>query len=129
MRSKFTPKSVVAGETKELLKKLDDPVYASVFDALAKKDVGLCFLQLHRAALQGKLGDDCQVVKDVCTLLADKVRRDDSDNVNLKYGVRYTTDYLNFCILLRSYGAASNQHYGLFRAQFPAPSSRHSTLR
>lgn len=100
MRRKFTPKSLVAGEMKELLTQFEDPVFAGVFDALAKQDVGLCFLQLHRAAVDGKLGNDRQLVKDLCGLLADKVRRDSSDNPNLKYGVRYTHDYLNFCILL-----------------------------
>ncbi|KAF7293649.1 hypothetical protein MIND_01144800 [Mycena indigotica] len=58
----------------------------------------------------------------MCVVLADTLQRKDTTK---KFGVRYPKDYLNFCILLRSYGAQSAKQFALIAGQLPMPSPRH----
>lgn len=46
-------------------------------------------------------------------MLIDEVSRRTSDNRNLKYGMRYTRDYMNFMVLNRSCGPNSARQFGL----------------
>lgn len=50
---------------------------------------------------------------EICKVLIDEVSRRTSDNRNLKYGMRYTRDYMNFMVLNRSCGPNSARQFGL----------------
>ena len=79
---------------------------------------------LYKYAIDGKLKGH-QTFIDICDVMADRVRRLSDDNPNLKYGQRYTQNYLNFMTLMRSYGQNSARQYGILTAQIVGPSSRH----
>ena len=59
---------------------------------------------------------------DICTVLAEQVRRASSGNDKLKNGIRYLHDYLNFMTILRSYGHQSAQQYAILSSQLGGPS-------
>lgn len=64
-------------------------------------------------------------VMDVCTALSDRIVRENSPDLNKKYGIRYTKSLLDFMIIMRGYGQNSNRQYGIFSATFGGPSVRH----
>ena len=118
------PKSLTSLETHALQQKLKDPVIFDVHHLLERGEQTQCFLKLYQHARAGKL-KNVEVFTDLCQVLADKIDRDNSENPNAKYGIRYTQNYLNFMTLVRSHGQNSAKQYGIIAAQFPAPSSRH----
>ena len=107
-----------------LKEKLNDPLIFQVHQLLERGQHTECFLKLYHLSHSGKL-KNLEVFTDLCQVLADKVDRDTSGNPNVKYGIRYTQNYLNFMILLRSHGQNSAKQYGILAGQLPAPSSRH----
>jgi hypothetical protein len=121
---KYAPLTRTSVEARAIQLKLKDPLLFNAFQLLEKGDDTAAFLQLYNYAKEGKLkGYD--TFTEVCSVLADRVRRQTSDNDNLKYGVRYPANYLNFMILLRSYGSNSARQYGIVTSQLGGPSSRH----
>lgn len=104
--------------------KLADPVLFDISESLETGDPGDCFLRLFKLAKEGKL-KKYDRFQDVCAVLEDHVRRETSGNPNLKYGIRYSENYLNFMLVLRGYGQNSNRQYDIISATFAGPSSRH----
>jgi hypothetical protein len=84
----------------------------------------MCFLSIHKAALEGKLNHS-QTITNLCQVFEDKLRRDSSNDKNLKYGTRYSKNYLNFMILMRSRGESTGRQYGILTSQLGGPPPRH----
>jgi hypothetical protein len=130
-RVKYAPLVLHSIEARAIQLKLKDPLLFNAFQLLEQDKQAAGFLQLYQYAVEGKLkGHD--TFTEICDVLANNIRRHNSDNKNLKYGVRYPSNYLNFMTLLRSYGSNSARHmasshpnlvvhhlviYGLFRFQ------------
>ena len=126
-RGKYTPHHLIGADVCALNDKLKDPVVFDVHTQLNKGDNSTnCFLALHQAARDGKLANH-QTFVDVCTVFEDHIRRLSDESNNLKHGIRYPQNYINFMILLRGRGGSSARQYGIFQSQFGGPSTR--TLR
>jgi len=123
-QTKYAPRAFTSLEAHALKQKLNDPLIFQVHQLLECGQHTECFLKLYHLSHSGKL-KNLEVFTDLCEILADKVDRDNSTNPNAKYGIRYTQNYLNFMILLRSHGQNSAKQYGILAGQLPAPSSRH----
>jgi hypothetical protein len=106
-RVKHAPFTFQSVEARAIQIKLKDPLLYKAFLSLEQGDKpAAAFLQLYQYAVEGKLkGNDTFI--EICDVLADRVRRQTSDDRNLKYGVRYPANYLNFMTLLRSYRSNS----------------------
>ncbi|KAJ6494482.1 hypothetical protein C8R45DRAFT_1095403 [Mycena sanguinolenta] len=89
------------GRNLELL--LQDPVTFKALKALEKGESTECFLQLYEATLNGKL-KDYETIKEMCTVVAEVIKRKDANTMS---GIRYPAHFLNFAILMRSYGGNS----------------------
>jgi hypothetical protein len=109
---KYMPQTLLGTDSCRLGNKLKDPMVFQIHLLLEDGDHTKCFLSLHKAALEGKL-DHSQTLTDLCQVFEDKLRRNSSDNKNLKYGTRYSKNYLNFMILMRSQGGSTGQQYGI----------------
>jgi hypothetical protein len=123
-QTKYAPTTLKSVEGRAIQEKLKDPILFGTFRALEKGETASGFLQLYQYAKEGKT-KGYEMFTEICEVLADDIRRDTSDNRNLKYGVRYKTNYLNFMTLLRSYGGNSAHQYGILSSQIPGPSPRH----
>ena len=121
---KYTPSTLHSVEGRAIQLKLKDPILFSAFQSLEKGDNAAGFLQLYKYAKEGKT-KGYNTFTEICDVLADRIRRDTSDNNNLKYGIRYLANYLNFMTLLRSYGSNSARQYGILTSQMGGPSPRH----
>lgn len=105
--------------------KLKDPILNDIHRLLERDESIGCFLQLYKYGLDGKL-EDKTVFKEICKMFADFVRRStDSENPKLVRGQRYSRDFLQFMILMRSSGGDSARQYGLLTSQIGGPSARH----
>lgn len=123
-RSKYAPTAMYNVEARAIQQKLKDPILFTAYLSLEKGNDAAGFLQLYNYAVEGKLkGYD--TFMEICNVLADRIRRQSSDNQNLKCGVRYSANYLNFMTLLRSYGSNSARQYSILTSQLGGPSSRH----
>lgn len=123
-RQKYAPHTLQDFEGRSLHEKLDDPVLFSAFQAFERGKETHGFFELWKYSREGRLKGR-ETFTDICHVLTDHIRRSCSDNKNLKYGVRYPDNYLNFMVLMRSYGGDSNQQYGILTSQLPGPSPRH----
>ncbi|KAJ6549173.1 hypothetical protein B0H10DRAFT_2243009 [Mycena sp. CBHHK59/15] len=106
--------------TVNLADQLKDPLVFRAFKLLQKGESTECFVYLYEACLNGKL-KNYETFKQLCSVLTDVLQREGTDK---KYGIRFPADYLNFMILLRSYGGQSLRQYGILAGQLPCPSSR-----
>ncbi|KAJ7215413.1 hypothetical protein GGX14DRAFT_533972 [Mycena pura] len=120
-REKYSSKRFADVEVRKLRALLADPLVFKAFTDLDKDDPTTCFLKLYDAAHKGKL-DKHETVTDLCKVVTEML---DRDGTAKKYGMRYPARYLNFMILLRSYGGNSARQYGLLSGELPCPSSRH----
>ncbi|KAJ7812191.1 hypothetical protein B0H14DRAFT_3753374 [Mycena olivaceomarginata] len=120
-RNKYSSRRFLDDEARNLNDQLRDPLTFKAFKLLQKGESTECFFQLYEACLNGKL-KKYETFQQLCGVLADGLER---EGTNKKFGVRYPKDYLNFMILLRSYGGQSSRQYGIIAGQFPAQSSRH----
>jgi hypothetical protein len=84
----------------------------------------MCFLELFKAARDGQL-QGRKTFQELCVVHADQLKREASNNKNLKYGIRYPKNFLNFMTLVRSYGGDSARQYGIITSQLAGPSPRH----
>jgi hypothetical protein len=126
-REKFTPHNISSFDARTLDASLKDPVVFDVYQRLENNKNGTdCFLALYDAARQGKLAKH-ETFHDICKVFSDKLRRANSSNPNLKYGVRYHENFSNFMILMRGHGGNSARQYGILQSQIGGPSTR--TLR
>jgi hypothetical protein len=123
-RDKFAPRTFRAVEARTLSEQLKDTVVFNAHSDLERGNPIGCFLRLYGAAAAGNL-DNYKTFSDLCEVLEDRVHRETSSNVNLKYGIRYPQSYLNFMILMRSHGGNSSRQYGLITSQLGGPSPRH----
>ena len=123
-REKYTPQTLLGTDSRQLGDKLKDPLVFQIHLLLEDGDHTKCFLSLHKAALEGKL-DRSQTFTDLWQVFEDKLRQDSSDNKNLKYGTRYSKNYLNFMILMRSRGGSTGRQYGILTSQLGGPSPCH----
>jgi hypothetical protein len=123
-RMKHAPKTFQSVEARSIQLKLKDPLLFGAFQLLERDEQAAGFLQLYQYAVEGKL-KRYETFTEICDVLADNIRRQNSDNENLKYGVRYPSNYLNFMTLLRSYGSNSARQYGILTSQLGGPSPRH----
>ena len=105
--------------------KLKDAVVFDVYTRLERGEDGTsCFLALYKAVREGKLAQH-QTFLDLCSVFEDRIRHfSDKNDPNLKYGVQYPQNYINFMILLRGHGGNSAQQYGIFQSQLGGPSMR-----
>ncbi|KAJ7362733.1 hypothetical protein DFH08DRAFT_799752 [Mycena albidolilacea] len=120
-RTQYSSRRFLADEARTLNDQLQDPLVFKAFKMLQKGESTECFIQLYEACLNGQL-EKYETFKQLCGVLADVLGREGTDK---KFGIRHPKDYLNFMILLRSYGGQSARQHGIIAGQFPAPSSRH----
>ncbi|KAJ7147344.1 hypothetical protein C8R46DRAFT_1359850 [Mycena filopes] len=120
-RDKYSNHHIDATEGRKLDSLLKDPIAFKAFKALEKGRPTECFLQLYEATLSGKL-KGYETLTEICTVAAETIRRTDEGTLS---GIRYTAHYLNFAILLRSYGGNSAQQFGILSGEIPLPSMRH----
>ncbi|KAH7911457.1 hypothetical protein BJ138DRAFT_1126007 [Hygrophoropsis aurantiaca] len=123
-REKYAPSTLRTTDGRTLQKTLKDPIIFDIFQKLERGSDTESFVDLYKAAQSGKLKTH-SVFKELCDVFADRFRRENSDNPNLKYGIRYPETYLNFMILMRSHGGNSGRQYGILTSQLGGPSPRH----
>ena len=123
-QEKFTPKTSLSTDTRQLGERLKDPLVFKIFLVLEEDDHSKCFLSLYQAAREGKL-DNAKTFTDLCQVFEDQLAREAMSNKNLKFSIRYSKNYLNFMILMRSHGGSTGQQYEIFRSQLGGPSPRH----
>ncbi|KAF8195480.1 hypothetical protein BJ912DRAFT_900722 [Pholiota molesta] len=124
-RQRFAARDRVKGiESKAFEAKLKDPVIFDIYNSLKSGNPEDCFLKLYQAAREGKL-KGYERFTDVCEVLEDRIRRENSANPNAKYGIRYSETYLNFMIIMRGHGQNSNRQYEIYSGAFGGPSVRH----
>ncbi|KAJ7737961.1 hypothetical protein B0H16DRAFT_1762009 [Mycena metata] len=114
-RNKYSGKRFADTEARKLQNLLKDPLVFSAFKELEKDEPTVCFIKLYDAARNGKLKKH-ETVTDLCKVVSEMLERDDTAK---KYGMRYPARYLNFMILMRSYGGNSARQYGLLSGELP----------
>ncbi|KAF8835608.1 hypothetical protein BDN67DRAFT_984506 [Paxillus ammoniavirescens] len=122
-REKFTPNTFHSTDGHALQDKLKDPLVFKIFKMLERGSPAECFIELYEAARNGKLAGHT-TFKQLCDVFTDRFHRINSDNPNLKFGIRYPEAYLNFMILLRSHGGNSMRQYSILTSQLGGPSSQ-----
>ncbi|KAJ7041877.1 hypothetical protein C8F04DRAFT_1390777 [Mycena alexandri] len=120
-RDKYSNRHVQAIEARKLDSLFKDPIAFKAFKTLEKGRPTECFLQLYEATLNGKL-KGYETLKEICTVAAETIRRTDEKTLS---GIRYPAHYLNFAILMRSYGGNSARQFGILAGEIPLPSMRH----
>ncbi|KAJ7079838.1 hypothetical protein C8R44DRAFT_654000, partial [Mycena epipterygia] len=120
-RDKYSSKRFHDFEGRKLDLLLKDPITFKALKTLQKGETTECFLQLYEATLNGKL-KDYETVKDLCNVVAEVIKRKEDDTMS---GMRYPPHYLNFAILMRSYGGNSARQFGILSGEIPLPSARH----
>jgi|SRR5882762_12026327 hypothetical protein len=100
-REKHTPHTLLSTDSHQLGDKLKDPLIHQIHLLLENSDHTKCFLSLYQAAQEGKL-DNSQTFTELCQVFEDRLRRESSDNKNLKYGTHYPKHYLHLMILMCS---------------------------
>jgi hypothetical protein len=120
-RNKYSSQLYADIEARKLQDLLQDPLVFKAFKELEKDQPTDCFIQLYEAARNGQLKKH-ETVTDLCKVVTEMLKREDG---NKKYGMRYPQRYLNFMILMRSYGGNSSRQYGILSSELPSPSSRH----
>ncbi|KAF7972503.1 hypothetical protein HWV62_17876 [Athelia sp. TMB] len=124
-RRLFTPHTSRLDTDARLLdNKLKDPLVFDIYLHLENRDHTSCFLSLYRAARNGDL-DNAETFKQLCGVFDDRIRRETSENKNLKYGVRYPQHYLDFMTLMRSRGGSTARQYSILTSELGGPSPRH----
>ncbi|KAH9849547.1 hypothetical protein C2E23DRAFT_861950 [Lenzites betulinus] len=98
---KYVPLAIRVLEAHDLQAKMDDPFIFRIWKLL---DHNKC----------SKLANHESFVN-ICQVMAEQVRRITDTNKKLKHGMRYPCEYINFMVLMRSYGQKSAQQYGIFR--------------
>ncbi|KAF5372671.1 hypothetical protein D9615_009847 [Tricholomella constricta] len=122
-REKFGPQTFTTHEARKLQQKMDDPLVFNLWSDLQHGREGKVFINLYRQVREGKLKGFASFTA-VCEVLSEQVQRQTSDNPNLKYGIRYPQDYMNFMTLLRSYGSNSARQFGIITGALGGPSFR-----
>ncbi|KAF8156205.1 hypothetical protein K438DRAFT_2076139 [Mycena galopus ATCC 62051] len=120
-RAKYSNGYLAAVEGRKLKRLLEDPVTFKALKTLEKGQTTECFVQLYEAAMNGKL-KSFETVREMCTVVAEVIKRQDNNTMS---GIRYPAHYLNFAILMRSYGGNSARQFGILRGEIPLPSMRH----
>jgi hypothetical protein len=123
-REKYAPSTFRDVEGRALHQKLQDPLLFDVFSKLERGESTAAFLQLYKYAKDGQL-KSYDSFTNICTVLADRIKRETDENQNAKFGIRYPANYLNFFTLMRSYGGESARQYGLLTGALGGPSPRH----
>ncbi|KAJ7836006.1 hypothetical protein B0H13DRAFT_1913303 [Mycena leptocephala] len=100
---------------------LRDPVTFAALKALEKGESTECFLLLYEATLNGKI-KDYETIKEMCMVTTEVIKLKEANTMN---GIRYSSHYLNFTILMRGYGGNSARQYGILSGEIPLPSMRH----
>ncbi|KII93766.1 hypothetical protein PLICRDRAFT_674207 [Plicaturopsis crispa FD-325 SS-3] len=123
-RNKYSATNgILAIEGRTLQGHLRDPLLFKVFHELERGNHTATFLELYKHAIDGNLKES-KTFTEICDVFADRLRRETSDNTNLKYGIRYPQNYLNFMTLVRSYGSQSARQYAIITGQLGGPSPR-----
>ncbi|KAI6011651.1 hypothetical protein EDC04DRAFT_2609818 [Pisolithus marmoratus] len=116
---KYTPHHLISADVRALNDKLRDPVVFDVYAQLERgNDSTSCFLALYKAARNGKLANH-QTFLDLCTVFEDHIRRLSDESGNLKCGIRYPQNYINFMILLCGHGVRGAFHLNTMDTQGP----------
>ncbi|KAJ6543068.1 hypothetical protein B0H19DRAFT_1268241 [Mycena capillaripes] len=123
-RAKYARATMPGYDANKLNAQLADPLLFDAFMELKHGEDLNCFLKLYKYSASGKLKDK-QVFLELCKVMAQQAKRHSSDNPNLKFGMRYPANFLNFMILVRSYGHNSARQYDLISKELCGPSPRH----
>lgn len=123
-REKHTPQTLLSTDSRQLGDKLKDPLVHQIHLLLEDADHTKCFLSLYKATQEGKLSKS-QTFTELCQVFEDRLRRESSDNKNMKYGTRYPKHYLNFMILMCSRGGSTARQYGILTSELGGPTPRH----
>ncbi|KAF8200490.1 hypothetical protein K438DRAFT_2110609 [Mycena galopus ATCC 62051] len=100
---------------------LKDPVTFAALKALEKGESTQCFLLLYEATLNGKI-KDYETIKEMCMVAAEVIKRKEANTMT---GIRYSSHYLNFAMLMWGYGGNSAHQYGILSGKIPLPLMRH----
>ena len=124
MCEKYTADQFLSTDAWALVGKLQDPVVFDVFEKLQKGDHFVCFLSLYKAGCEDKLHNSKTFTK-LVQVFNNYLKRESSDNLNMKYGICYPINYLRFMVLVHSSGGASAQQYSILISQLGRPSPWH----
>jgi hypothetical protein len=120
-REKYSSRRFHDLEGRNLDSLLKDPITFKALKTLEKGETTKCFLELYEATLNGKL-KDYETVMDLCKVVAEVIERKENKTMS---GIRYPPHYINFAILMRSYGGNSSKQFGIMSGEIPLPSPRY----
>lgn len=122
-REKYAPFAIRALEARDLQAKMADPFTFRMWKLLEHGQCTESFIALYEQARDGKLVNRESFVS-ICQVMAEQVRRLTDPNTKLKHGMRYPRDYMNYMVLMRSYGQKSAQQYGILSGAIGGPCPR-----
>lgn len=122
-REKYLPLAIRAPEARDLQAKMADPFIFRVWKLLEHGKCTESFIALYEQARDGKLANHKSFVN-ICQVMAEQVHRLTDPNTKLKHGMRYPREFMNFMVLMRSYGQKSAQQYGILRGAIGGPCPR-----
>ncbi|KAL1941730.1 hypothetical protein VTO73DRAFT_6730 [Trametes versicolor] len=122
-REKYAPHALRALEARELQARMADPHVFRVWKLLENDKSTESFIELYEQARDGKLANK-QTFISICKVMAEQIRRYTDPNTKLKHGMRYAQDYMNFMVVMRSYGQKSAQQYSILNGAIGGPCAR-----
>ncbi|KAH9853326.1 hypothetical protein C2E23DRAFT_859281 [Lenzites betulinus] len=122
-REKYAPLALRALEARELQARMAGPFIFRVWKLMEHNQCTETFIALYEQARNGKL-DDQESFRSICEVMAEQVHRATDPNMKLKHGMRYLREYMNFMVLMRSYGQKSAQQYSILRGALGGPCPR-----
>ncbi|KAJ7799938.1 hypothetical protein B0H14DRAFT_3885850 [Mycena olivaceomarginata] len=118
-REKYSSNDSTTLKVAKLGSLLRDPVAFKALKTLEKGETTQCFLDMYEATLRlnGKL-KGYKTVVELCKVVTEVIKRKENKTMS---GIRYPSHYLNFAILMRSYGGNSSKQFGILKLLLPNP--------
>ncbi|KAF9232090.1 hypothetical protein BU15DRAFT_90744 [Melanogaster broomeanus] len=123
-REKHAPHTLQQTDACALQKQIHNANVFKIFQKLEHASLASSFLELYKLVNAGKLTNHKTLTK-LCDVFVNHYQQTNSDNPNLKFVIRYPETYLNFMILMHSYGGNSSRQYAILGSQLATPSPRH----
>ncbi|KDQ15062.1 hypothetical protein BOTBODRAFT_174240 [Botryobasidium botryosum FD-172 SS1] len=114
-RVQHTPASRSAGEALQTKDFLKDPNAVRVLCELVDNGAAAAFLTLYQQALDGQLDREF-AFKAICMQFVERTSRLSEGGANALKGMRYTKEFTDFCVIMRSYGNMSATQYSYLRS-------------
>ncbi|EUC54313.1 hypothetical protein RSOL_037470 [Rhizoctonia solani AG-3 Rhs1AP] len=123
-RAKFTPHIHYDGQVQRTHDALQNPQVLKLVGALTQGP-SAAFLTLYQQARNGQL-DTEPIFVEISKQFADRTNRKNG-GPNAMRGIRYSPEFMNFCVIMRSFGGRTGVQYGILKEITGGAS--HRTLR